>query len=308
MNVWEIASSVIINRGSRYSGHYGHKGVKGGGPGGSQAAPGGGVVGSPVGASDEFAGSLKGKKVLSDKDIDEEGGSGTPHLNMVHVVEYMDGAKAIAKVCINDEPDRDLYGDDYDRVPGATFGQSQALSDAAAYDLDVAMGLGVIPKTGVIASGPGNRDLTVVQDFVRDAKNAENFSSRERDVIISASAHESEAIAVFDFVAASRDRHEGNWMVRDKGMKPVPVDNGLAFYEKMGYDKIWNKSPFVLVLQGRGLSKGMQVKVDSFEKPQLEKVLIGFDKRVVDGCWNRVRFLQEHRRFPSKIKIWSGEL
>lgn len=165
-------------------------------------------------------------------------------------------------------------------IPGNFY-----IREAAAYELDKMLGIGLVPPTVVMDI---DGDIGSSQYFVK-AKNALAVYGWEAKV----SVDQMTKAALLDYLLFNEDRHGKNFMIDEKD-NLVLIDNGLTLplRENLGY----YNTPFI-----RNLSaEHERVPTEIYErmenatlKGEVEKkfLSLGLEKEAVDGLvrrWNRV--------------------
>lgn len=100
---------------------------------------------------------------------------------------------------------------------------SYADREAAAYELDEALGLGVVPPT-IVREIDGERGM--VQQFVEIDEAGMYGGKVDQDSVY--------GIAVLDIATGNTDRHAGNVLI-DKDRRVVAIDQGLSFPDDTEY-------------------------------------------------------------------------
>ncbi len=149
-------------------------------------------------------------------------------------VSFSDGTIALKKP----DPPSDFYEEsesDWGIVDASTISRREAL----VYDIDQALGLGIVPETRYDEDSHASYQLRVdgvdlgkdYKHFYR--KNPDEYQGfaqdkRERQAWDKASREGRARMYLLDIITGNVDRHDGNWMTNKAG-KVVAIDNGLTF-------------------------------------------------------------------------------
>ena len=155
-----------------------------------------------------------------------------------------------------DEGEVDFGGGDPDEPVRETITNrdfSYADREAAAYELDEALGLGVVPPT-IVREIDGKRGM--VQQFVETEGLGLGDSGIDQDSVY--------GLAVLDIATGNTDRHSGNVLI-DKDRKVVAIDQGLSFPDDTEYGENYQFRPdatMYLLHENRGaMSEEMSDRV-----------------------------------------------
>jgi hypothetical protein len=261
-----------IRKGGPGSGNWGHKGVPGQ-RGGS--APGGG--------KGRVSPSVAYGKELSEKEIVDSSLMGRG-MNDAELVVFDDGSKAVRKTVTGSADDTSLKGRDGQR--------RAALAEGAAYDLDQALGFGIVPRTATIMED--GEVAGSLQEFVSGAKVGFNLTGTATDEVYESLSGEQGA--VLDFITAQSDRHNGNWMA--KNGKFVAIDNDQAFHaaHEWPYGSIdaWH---------GKKISKSVQESIKGISSQDIRRITKPFGLDVQKACVNRWQYLVDNGALPSRMEM-----
>ena len=148
--------------------------------------------------------------------------------------------------------------------------------EAAAYNLDEALGLGVVPETSLIESGGKWYSL---QNWVDNATLGEDVG---RGLLL-ADQEDAGRVQLLDMIMGNADRHERNWLLTADG-RLVAIDNGLSvvrdasagsYFESHNFARFKNVSAFLDAHKDRlMLSSAYRTKLQKLWKSgELEKIL-----------------------------------
>lgn len=159
--------------------------------------------------------------------------------------------------------DPDDYGDFEDDSPVRDTVSNRdftyAEREAAAYDVDQALGLGVVPPT-ITREIDGKTGM--VQEFIK-ADYRHNFNEVDPDSIYGA--------AVLDIVTGNTDRHSGNYLVANG--KFVTIDQGLTFPDSSSEFRPDAIAQALSVIPSTKMSEGFAAQiVERLEKTDWEKL------------------------------------
>ncbi len=168
-----------------------------------------------------------------------------------------------------------------DNIPMGTY----YLREAAAYQLDKAVGFGLVPPTVIREF---DNDYGSVQLFVGDADFDGRWNTSHEDRI---------RASVYDFLMLNTDRHCGNVMYSEK--RPVLIDNGLCFpTDDRDFGNAFWQSPFY---QEGVIPEGI---MNQLQNADWDTVIgwmddNGIETEAVDLFTQRVAYLLDTGKLPS---------
>lgn len=134
-------------------------------------------------------------------------------------------ANKVYRVKLNDGTEHVVKGEStLARWTGKMFGiSSQNKMEVAAYQLDEAMGLKMVPETKIAAL----EGKEVVQQAWMPGKSPRSLRG---DPILESPAYKAQLadMKAFDYLIQNVDRHQGNWLVNPQTGKITLIDNGLS--------------------------------------------------------------------------------
>lgn len=146
-------------------------------------------------------------------------------MNGTDLVTFEDGSMAVWKPRSGENDDPDIFN--YRHVPVG----EQYKREVANHSVAEVLGIGdLVPET-VLREHNGT--VGSMQRFHTTATIASNFLEPTEHV----SSEDKIRSALFDYVTLNSDRRSPNWMLDNKN-KPVLIDNGLSFPEKISTDNI----------------------------------------------------------------------
>lgn len=170
-------------------------------------------------------------------------------------VEFADGTKALKKPSPPDDfwDDDPQLKEDWGIVNYSTLSRREAL----AYDLDQALGLGVVPETRYSEDDNASYQLRVAYaeigsnlDVSIDLDQFPDYDTEEYRTWVKQSEDGRANMYLFDLIAGNQDRHNGNWMSNEQTGEVYAIDNGLIFptdtrleIRKKKFPATWDRIP-----------------------------------------------------------------
>lgn len=166
---------------------------------------------------------------------------------------------------------------------------SESIAEVFACEFADRAGLtGLVPETVFYEDRPGT-----VQRFV-DAPVGLELDDMETVMVSEAG----QRIALFDYLTAQGDRHEGNWLYQDG--RVIAIDNGNAFFNKQ------TRSPFYAFHRGKPIPGPVLDALKKIEKSYLDEsfdllspgsfILSG--SYYADQMWQRLQKCIERKIIP----------
>lgn len=184
-------------------------------------------------------------------------------------------------------------GEDADARPGEIPEDGQWRRELAAFSLDSALGLGVVPTTVERHEQiPGAENASLQMEAPGAARPYDAYAERDR-----------EAMAVFDYVAGNTDRHDLNYRTTADG-RPAAIDNGLCFPQS---DSDGLRSQFVVDVLGKPLDADLVDRVRQVDEGRLIERLsdYGIADSAIGGVLAR---LHEVQGGAITGEAWLGEI
>ena len=168
---------------------------------------------------------------------------------------------------------------------------SGVLRSLSTFEIDRALGLGVVPEVRLVRTELGDASL---QSHAADAG---RLVHQYDDVDV-------QRMAVLDYVTGQTDRHEDNYRSTDSG-RPAAIDNGLCLSSSEN-DSI--QSDFVVQSFNEELNSYLLQGVREASRDDLSATLerIGIDKAIVAGAMARLDEIRENGRITGRA--WSGHI
>lgn len=167
--------------------------------------------------------------------------------------------------------------------------------EAAAYEIDKALGLGMVPPTVIAESESG--EVGSMQEWVPDAELAAYLTNSERRTAISEETKIK--AAMMDFLLMNADRHSGNYMINMESGQVHLIDNGLALPTGGSTNENLN-SRFAqdMKIMESELSADMKKALKSVDINNLCETLLemGIEPEAVDGFYQRFRWLRKKKK------------
>lgn len=184
-----------------------------------------------------------------------------------------------------------------------------ALRENAVHNIDVLLGLNVVPATYIRPSGveqggdeallwgmegvPEGAELAVsVQEVVPYASSYSAGSVKHRDDVTK--------IAVLDFIANNTDRHSGNMLIDREGHVHA-IDHELTFGAFAREEEELNDPGYheaEVAAQGRKIPASLLRRMRELEKGDFTAALAGIDPNQIEYAWNRFVHIRKLGKIP----------
>lgn len=289
-------------KGSAYSGNWGHRGGGGPGKGGSTGGTGLTVLGLDSDAP-LLERRAEAQRVRLDRNFEEHAS-----WDNEESARYIGGGVAGATLVEYEGDGRGVYKwQGYQDDPSLSGIGHDGNAEVAASRLDVALGLGVVPKTVYAQSEDrsgiglsGNKGTS--QRYVEGAKIG--FDLTDSD--LKKQKSRVEEMMLLDFITDNRDRHDGNWLI-DRSGRLWAIDNGHAKFGTQTYGRpqgggqamarrVFQPSKARAVdVRSHKLSPKLYDKVNGLTRDQFDQAMGGIaTTRNVDPgyAWQRILDIQ----------------
>jgi len=180
----------------------------------------------------------------------------------------------------------------------SVMGGTYYIREAAAYEIDKALGLGMVPPTVIAESESG--EVGSMQEWVPDAELATYLTKYNREKAISEDA--SIKAALMDFLLMNTDRHSGNYMIDTESGQVHRIDNGLALpWTGRFEDNIRSDFASHPDIMSSDLPEDMQNALQTVDIDNLCETLLemGAGPGAVDQFYQRFMWLRDNPKIPS---------
>lgn len=215
--------------------------------------------------------------------------AGGDHVNGAYRVELVDGQRGFLKP----EAEENANIAEYEMLRADVPKGTEWRREVAAFELDRAAGLGLVPET-VVRHEPelGFDNASLQAEVPRGPMPVRAYSEEDAD-----------GMAALDYVLGNTDRHNQNYMTQADG-RPAAIDNGLTFPES---DTDGIRSQWVAERLGRELDPAVVDKFRAVDDRALADYWsgLGIGERAIDGARARLHEVQ-----TGKITgmAWRGEI
>lgn len=284
-------AEFVGEKGSAYSGNWGHRGGGGPGKGGSTGGTGLTVLGLDSDAPIEER-RAEARRVRADRNFEERASEENEISDT-----FLGGGMMGASLVEYEGDGRGVWKYEGLQDPSMRGRSHDGNAEVAASRLDAALGLGVVPKTVHAKSDNGDRGTS--QRFIENA----TLGSIAGDAALRANKPRVEEMALLDYVTQNRDRHDGNWLVDPNG-RLWAIDNGHAKYGTMtGMAVKGGQEMIYRAFQPKGagwsgevtshkLSPKLHDKVKGLTRDQFDKAMsgVGTERNVnTDYAWRQLQ-------------------